>query len=123
MPLAKSQLKFLGHLVSASGLQPDPKKIQVVTDWPTPKTVQDVRAFLGLANFFRKYIQGFAKLAAPLTNLLRNLGPSEALKARLLKRLPHHKLDALYSQFAVEWTPACQTSFDCLKTVLSSEPV
>jgi RNase H-like domain found in reverse transcriptase len=72
---------------------------------------------------FRKYIQGFAKLAAPLTNLLRNLGPSEALKARRLKRLPHHKLDALYSQFAVKWTPACQTSFEGLKTVLSSEPV
>ena len=119
----KSQLKFLGHLVSAQGLQPDPKKVQVVTDWPRPATVQDVRSFLGLANYFRKYIQGFAKLAAPLTNLLKHLDPSESLKARKLRRMPPHKLAELESKFTVKWSDACQQAFDGLKTALSSEPV
>ena len=119
----KSQLKFLGHIVSAAGFSPDPKKVQVVTDWPTPATVQDVRAFMGLANYFRKYIQGFAKLAAPLTNLLKQLDPNEAVKARKLRRMPLHQIEAMKSKFLLKWNPECQASFDGLKTALSSEPV
>ena len=119
----KSQLKFLGHILSSDGLNPDPKKVQVVTDWTTPKSVQDVRSFLGLANYFRKYIQGYAKLAAPLTNLLKCLDPGESIKGRRLRRLQPDRRAAIEANFAVKWSAACQQAFEGLKVALTSAPV
>jgi hypothetical protein len=65
----KPELKFLGHTVPASGMKPDPSKVSAVTDWPLLQTAFEVRAFLCLANYFRKCIQGFAAMVAPLTDL------------------------------------------------------
>jgi hypothetical protein len=64
-----SELKYLGHIIGKDGLKVDPQKMEVVKNWPTPQNVTDVRRFLGLANYFRKFIQGFSSLAAPLTKL------------------------------------------------------
>jgi hypothetical protein len=64
-----SELKYLGHIIGKDGLKVDPQKVEVVKNWPTPQKVTDVRRFLGLANYFRKFIQGFSSLAAPLTKL------------------------------------------------------
>ena len=49
-----TEMKYLGHLISADGVRPDPDKVEKVKEWPRPTTVQEVRAFLGLANYFRK---------------------------------------------------------------------
>jgi hypothetical protein len=65
----KEELAYLGHIVGRGGLKVDPKKIVVVADWPMPANVHDVRRFLGLANYFRKFIHGYSKLASPLTDL------------------------------------------------------
>jgi hypothetical protein len=65
----KEELQYLGHIVGRGGLKVDPKKISVVHDWPVPVNVHDVRRFLGLANYFRKFIQGYSRLASPLTEL------------------------------------------------------
>jgi hypothetical protein len=65
----KPNVKFLGHIVGEQGTQVDPDKVAVVKNWPRPKTPGDVRSFLGLANYFRKFIQGFAELARPLQKL------------------------------------------------------
>ena len=54
----KEELKFLGHIVSGDGVKVDPGKTSVVRDWPTPTSVTHVRAFLGLCNYFRKFLQG-----------------------------------------------------------------
>jgi hypothetical protein len=61
------ELKYLGNLVGKDGLKPDPEKIEVINKWPTPSTVQHVRQFLGLANYFRKFIARYSIIAKPLT--------------------------------------------------------
>ena len=63
-------MKFLGHIVGRDGIKVDPAKIVVVKDWPLLQSTTEIRQFLGLANYFRKFIQGYSSLAAPLTILL-----------------------------------------------------
>jgi hypothetical protein len=65
------QLSFLGHIVSKDGIAVDPSKVQSVVDWPVPKDLHQLRSFLGMANFFRRFIRRFSHTALPLTNLLK----------------------------------------------------
>ncbi len=69
--LMRAQVPFLGHIVSRQGVGMDPAKTEAIEQWPTPTSVKDVRAFLGLASYYRRYIPGFSTGAAPLTNLTR----------------------------------------------------
>ena len=64
-------IKFLGHLVSKNKVLMDPKNVQVIIDWQAPRHVKDLRSFLGLANYYRKFIAGYSKRAAALTDLLK----------------------------------------------------
>jgi len=93
-----AELKYLGHVVSADGVKPDPLKTQVVHDWPQPRDRKDLRSFLGLANYFRRFVQGYSKMVLPLTDLLRE-----------------------YVKW--DWSPACQTAFDRVKVALTQAPV
>jgi len=68
--VAKS-IVFLGHVVSKEGTKPDPGKIDVVLRFPEPKTVTNVRSFLGLTGYYRKYIRGYLRLASPLFELTK----------------------------------------------------
>ena len=65
----KHSISFLGYVVSDQGLEPDLKKVQLVQEWPTLKNVRDVQAFLGIMNYYRKFIEGFSQIAQPLTAL------------------------------------------------------
>jgi len=67
----KTQIQFLGHMVSAQGIQPLPEKVQAIHDWPKPHCLRDVRAFYGLASYYRKFVKGFANIAEPLTRLTK----------------------------------------------------
>ena len=89
---------FLGHVVGADGIKPDPKKIKAVKAWPTPKSTTHVRSFHGLASYYRRFIKGFSQIAAPLTALTG-------------------------SKSKFEWTPEAQRSFETLKQALVSPPV
>ena len=64
--IGMTTVQYLGHVFSAGGMSPDPKKVQVVLDWPTPTSATEVRQFLGLVSYYRRYIQHFANIAAPL---------------------------------------------------------
>ena len=61
----KSKIPYLGLLVSAKGIETDPKKIETVKNWTTPKTVTDVRSFLSFTNHYCRFIKGYAKVAKP----------------------------------------------------------
>ena len=92
-----SSMDFLGHVVSDQGVATDPEKIKSVQDWPTPQNATDVMRFLGLANFYRRFVRDFSKIAAPLTSLTGNV--------------------------PFVWSPAAETSFKTLKTALTTAPV
>ncbi|GJU26986.1 putative reverse transcriptase domain-containing protein [Tanacetum coccineum] len=66
------QVADLGHIVSADGIIMDPSKVEAITKWPRPTTVTEVRSFLGLAGYYRRFVEGFSRLALPLTQLMRN---------------------------------------------------
>ena len=65
----RTELGFLGHRVSAAGVSVDPRKVAVVRDLPAPTSNADVRRFVGLCNYYRRFVEGYAELAAPLTRL------------------------------------------------------
>ncbi|KAI0998309.1 hypothetical protein K3495_g9886 [Podosphaera aphanis] len=66
-----TQVTYLGLIVSTEGIRMDPKKVACVQEWPAPRCVRDVQGFLGFANFYRRFIPEFSRLAAPLTNLTK----------------------------------------------------
>ncbi|KAK7938602.1 hypothetical protein WMY93_001928 [Mugilogobius chulae] len=104
--LLQPEVTFLGHVVDRHGVRPDPGKIDSVLEWPIPTTIKQVRAFLGLAGYYRRFVAGFAKIARPLNRLLTGI-PAD-------KRSQSKK---------VTWTLECQTAFDALKTALTQAPV
>ena len=67
---ATQQVEYLGHLVSEKGVEPVPAKVTAVQQWPVPRSTRALRRFLGLSGFYRRFIKGYASLAAPLTALL-----------------------------------------------------
>ncbi|KAJ9566564.1 hypothetical protein OSB04_002530 [Centaurea solstitialis] len=69
------EVQFLGHLVNREGIKVDPAKIETVMNWETPKTPTEIRSFLGLAGYYRRFIQDFSKIAVPLTRLTRKNEP------------------------------------------------
>lgn len=66
-----TRLEYLGHVIDGNGIQVDPSKIQVIRDWPQPTCVKELQSFLGIANYYRKFIAGLAGIVTPLTDLLR----------------------------------------------------
>ena len=85
-------------MVSAEGISVDPQKIEAIVDWKPPTNVTEVRSFLGLASYYRKFVEGFSKIDTPLTKLTRK-------------------------EEKFIWSEACQNSFDELKQRLTTAPV
>ncbi|KAA0059783.1 pol protein [Cucumis melo var. makuwa] len=92
------QVSFLGHVVSKAGVSVDPAKIEAVTSWPRPSTVSEVRSFLGLAGYYRWFVENFSRIATPLTQLTRKGAP-------------------------FVWSKACEDSFQNLKQKLVTAPI
>ncbi|KAI5609351.1 hypothetical protein C0J50_9522 [Silurus asotus] len=67
----RTQTHFLGYVITARGIQMDEGKVKAVRDWPVPETIKELQRFLGFANFYRRFIQGYSRIAPPLTSLLR----------------------------------------------------
>ena len=96
----KEEVEFLGFIVGKDGIRMDPEKVKSITSWPVPKSIHDVRMFLGLANFYRRFIKGFSKVALPITKLLRK------------ESVSHFR-----------WTTEAQAAFDELRTAFTTAPI
>ena len=105
----RERIEYLGHIVSKAGIETNPKKIQKVLDWPVPKTVTSLRGFLGLCNYYRKFIKNYSRKALPLYKLLTGLESKEQKK-----KGSSHKLD---------WTKEHEACFNLLKEACTSTPV
>ena len=94
--LFQIKVKFLGSVVSADGIEPDPDKLKAISDWPVPANLTELRAFVGLASYYRRHVEGFSDIAKPLSELTKKNQPfiwgSEQQKAfEMLKyRLTHY---------------------------------
>ena len=104
----KKRIKYLGHIVSEEGVSTDPKKVEAVLHWPVPKTVYDVRAFLGFVGYYRRFIKDFSKIALPLRKLLIGL---ESQGKKAAKHTP------------VDWGEEEQKAFDTLKSLCCQAPI
>nr|KYP50735.1 Retrovirus-related Pol polyprotein from transposon 17.6 [Cajanus cajan] len=93
-----SEVRFLGHVISAEGIAVDPAKVEAVIQWERPMTATEIRSFLGLAGYYRRFIEGFSRIVMPLTQLTRKDQP-------------------------FVWTDACEQSFQELKRRLTTSPV
>ena len=67
----KDEVQFLGYVVLSQGIRMEDERIEAVQNWPEPKSVRDIQVFIGLVNFYRQFIRGFSKIAAPLTSMLK----------------------------------------------------
>ncbi|KAL0463175.1 UNVERIFIED_CONTAM: Transposon Tf2-12 polyprotein [Sesamum latifolium] len=92
------EIAFLGHVVSKEGVQPDPAKVRAIPRWEPPKNVSEVRSFLGLAGYYRRFVKDFSVVSKPLTNLLKKNTP-------------------------FNWNDRCAQSFEELKRRLTSTPI
>jgi hypothetical protein len=88
----------LGHIINREGLDVDPKKVTAILDWKAPKDVQGIKSFIRMAGYYRRFIEGFSKIARPMTALLAK-------------------------KVEFKWTPACQKSFETLKDKLTTAPI
>ena len=96
--LCAKEVLFLGHVISETGIATDPEKINVVKNWPTPSNVSELRSFLGLCGYYRRYIKNFASIAKCLHSLTEKGKP-------------------------FVWSSKCQESFELLKKHLVSAPI
>lgn len=62
-------MHYLGHVISTKGILVDPAKIEAIVDWPTPQSVTKVGSFMGLARYYKKYVEGFSRIIIPITSL------------------------------------------------------
>ena len=92
------EVQFLGHVISAQGIAVDPAKVEAMVKWESPKSGTKIRSFVGLAGYYRRFIEGFSKIVVPLTQLTRKDQP-------------------------FTWTDKCEESFQELKRRLTSAPI
>eukprot|EP00253_Pinus_taeda_P019676 PITA_19676 len=95
---SKEEIQYLGHVITRDGIAVDPEKIKAIMEWPVPKDVVDIRSFMGLTGYYRRFVEGFSKVAFPITSLQK--------KGR-----------------AFQWTQNCQKSFEQLKHLLTTAPI
>lgn len=102
-------VRYLGHIVSTEGIATDPEKTQTIKSWPKPTSEKELRSFLGLAGYYRRFVKDFSKIAKPLHGITTS-------KEKARKRNKVQSFEEL-------WTPECDSAFELLKEKLVSSPI
>lgn len=105
--LLRPEVKFLGHVVSAAGIQVDMEKVSVLLNWPIPSSIREVRQVVGFMSYYRRFVPNFAQVARPLHALM-----GQAKRG-----------DRRAQQQSISWSEECQMAFDKLKACLMAPPV
>jgi hypothetical protein len=126
--LLRKEVTYLGHKLTAEGLLPDPDKVQVVREFSTPTTTRQLKGFLGLTGYYRRFIPNFSKIAKPLTQLLKertpfvwNQGTEKAFNT--LKKLLTEEPLLQYPDFTKPFVLTTDTSNEALGAILSQGPI
>lgn len=104
----RMEVKYLGHIISRDGVSTDPERIAAVSSWVQPTRVSELRSFLGFASYYRRFVAGISKLAAPFHRLVGEMNK--------VRGSNHQRL------VATAWTKECEDSFQTLKKRLASAP-
>lgn len=112
----QTSVKYLGHVISAQGIEPDPDKLVGVKEWPRPKTAKELRSFLGFTGYYRRFVKDHARVVRPLNDLLKG------------DLIPRHKNSSHWPRkqshsLGERWTPTCQAAFELITEKLTSAPV
>ena len=94
----QKEIHYLGHIITGEGISVDPEKVKAIMEWPVPKNAHEVRSFMGLAGYYRRFVEGFSKIAKPITTLQRK-------------------------GVRYEWKEECDRAFIELKRLLTSAPI
>lgn len=112
----QTKVKYLGHEISAQGIQPDPDKVAAIREWPRPQTVRELRSFLGFTGYYRRFVRDYSRIVRPLNDLLKG------------EFAPRHKSQSHWkrtksSSLSNIWTSNCQDAFELIIQKLTSTPV
>lgn len=115
------QVKYLGHIVSAHGVSPDPQKIEAVTTWPQPQDLNTLRSFLGFCGYYRRFIANYAAIVRPLTELTKGYAPTQKNR----KKCPDPNKTYLKESepFGERWDDSCTQAFHQIIHCLTHAPV
>uniref|UniRef100_A0A3Q1HDU2 Gypsy retrotransposon integrase-like protein 1 n=1 Tax=Acanthochromis polyacanthus TaxID=80966 RepID=A0A3Q1HDU2_9TELE len=118
----RSSVKYLGHIVDAHGVHTDPEKISALKTWPRPSTPKELKCFLGFAGYYRRFVEGYSKIAKPLNRLTAGYRPPKK-RGKIYKREPPKLADNPNLPLAEQWTHECETAFQTIIGKLTSAPI
>ncbi|XP_015276919.1 PREDICTED: uncharacterized protein LOC107119009 [Gekko japonicus] len=110
----QTSVKYLGHIISQEGIQPDPDKLSALMDWPRPKTIRELRTCLGVAGYYRRFVKNYSSITKPLTSLLAGSAPCKK---------KGHRFGKHSQELEGQWSEACQEAFETIKKLLTTAPV
>ena len=108
-------------MISHDGIEMDPEKVSAVKHWEIPKTIQDVQGFLGFANFYRRFIEGYSWICTPLFNLHKTV--DKDTDTFVVTTNPAEPVNKKTNKAPIEWTPHCQEVFNELNARFCSAPI
>ncbi|KAI7814030.1 hypothetical protein IRJ41_006648 [Triplophysa rosa] len=117
--LCMSKVKYVGHIVSASGVAPEPDKIKAVTEWKMPTDVKSLRSFLGFCGFYRRFVKNYSAIVRPLTELTKGYPPAK----RDTKGHTEGTYYKVKEPFGERWSKECTDAFKSIIHCLTHAPV
>lgn len=119
--ICQTQVKYLGHIVSADGVSPDPSKIEAVTKWPMPTNLKALQSFLGFCGYYRRFIANYSAIVRPLTDLTKGYAPTHKTRKCPKTEPKLYRKDS--EPFGERWDQSCTDAFRQIINCLTRTPL